>query len=757
MSSENEPKIKENIKKLFDLINLGNPNPSAINDTMLRGLVREFQEQYNFKYDEQKNNIIRNKAKKDIEDLISSGGAALLPAGANALLPESEKERLIQMAYDNMSKKDIPNVIKENITLTTNREFAKVVKRLSYALQEGYFDANRFLIWAIALSSKKTIKYDLLLISLILRFGKAEPNMYLLVPEYGNVHILVYVVLEMEKKLGVKTLLNIDNSVTHENIIEVLLLLTLWGSKSSSLAIYEEKIKFDNKGLPQYDSRFLKEASKRDKDIYKITVEEWLQSKKYRDYGDYRDPCKMLSTFNNFKNDNNNTMMKYGLLLDNIKYAFPNDSAMRIETDEKGKKIVKPSQQPDIFECIIYNSPEVAKNLTIINVVRSSESDVLRFCIDSIALELFENCLLRGFKMSYFTMNRLCLKFKENTSTTYKRVDSEVYLKMLLYCSKLGVRIDQYQFGIIKNCDSAYLGKNAGTKSPSEQIKVIYEQPLFQKVCSTGEKAPLPKSIILIADSLGALKKSGPEINPVINKRETCQTLFKIFNEDPERVKEDAMNRIKDRIRTTAYTLADFTSGPIPIECENIASNIDPLTYVDSALAFYRDEKNSKLYCFPSFMYEDLQASDYVNPITGRKISTEAKNMITSQLETFKKLNINPNKVMPVDTAADLLKENDKITNDNTKFAENTIINMFQARGVIEATLKIESPQKYNQILKIVGMCQGYLGDLPDKSHQFATFCKALYSYLKRNISDIPRIMDAILYKKTLPYQTKSL
>lgn len=756
MSSESAPKIKENIEELFKLINGGNPNPSAVGDSMLRGLVRDFQEQYDFKFAEQKDAIYKKISddKLKTQDIASISALGL----ANNLSIDQIKELEKRNIFSQLSQN---TVVQENILLSANREFAKVVKRFSFALQEGYLDANRFLIWAIALSSKKTIKFDLILISLILRFGKAEPNMYLLVPEYGNVHLLVYVVLEMEKKLGIRNMLTSDNSVTRDNIIEILLLLTLYGSKASSLAIYEEKVKFDSKGLPLYDSSFLKEASKRDKEVYKISVAEWLHSKKYdAPYGDFRDPCAVLSALDTKIGIDNSIMIKYGLLLDNLKYAFPFGNSTVLHTDPKGKKERKPPRQPSIFECVLYNAPTVAKNLYIINIVRNSESDVLRFCIDSLAIELFENCLMRGFKMSYFTVNRLCLEFKRVTdsdSNKYKRVDSEIYLRMLLYCAKLGVRIDKNQEAIISGVDGAYQSKNAGSKKPSEQLKIIYEKPLFQKVCSTGEKAPIPKSLILIADSLGALKTSGPDFNPTIDKKETCETLFKIFNEDSERVKEDAMNRIKDRIRTTAYTLADFTSGPLPIECENIASNIDPLTYVDAALTYYRDNTNNKLYCFPSFMYEDIKASGYVNPITGRRISPEAENMMNSQLTNFNKLGINPNKIMPVDAATDLLKEDDKITNDHTDFAMNTIINMFKSRGVPLQIINKMSADDYNKILKLVNMCQGYLKNLP-QSHQFATFCKALYSYLKRNKDDIPKILDAIILRKSVNYNpTKPL
>ena len=358
--------------------------------------------------------------------------------------------------------------------------------------------------------------------------------------------------------------------------------------------------------------------------------------------------------------------------------------------------------------------------------------------------------------MSYFTVNRLVLEYykvTKNDREVYQRIDSAIYLKMLLYCAKLGVRIDAYQLKVVEDRDNEYKIKNStgsGYTDPSKQIKEMYKQPLFIKACSTNDKTPLPKSLVLIAESLGVLSEEKKIGVSIIKKKETCEALYKIYNDETERVQQDAMNRIKDRIRTTAYTLADFTSNPSPIiECENSGiENKDPLEYTDAALTYYRDEKTSKLYCFPSNMYEDIKASGFMNPITGDPISVEATNNINYQLEIFEKLKINPNKIMTVETATEKLKEKDDIKNDNTDFAIRTIINMFQARGVPEAILKTLNDATYNKILKIVSMCQGYISDLPEKTHKFATFCKALYSYLKKNPTQVSDVLNAITVRK---------
>jgi hypothetical protein len=752
------PDVKQYFEELYKILNK-EPNKSTVSDDTLRGLVRNFQEQYNFKKEEEEKFVKDSFAKKKVDELLSRSGASLAttPEQKIALITAANKD----FSFDEL-KKDEAVAIRADIKLATDREFSKIVKRISYALSNNYLDSNRFLIWAIALSSKRTIKYDLLLISLILRYGKAERNMYLLVPEYGNVHLLVYTVLELEKKLNRTTSLlkYKDTSVDIPTINSILLLLTLLGSKTTSLAIYEEKIKFDEKGIPQYDSRILSEASKRDRRVYEVTVAQWLVSKKY---SNYIEPENELKYFNSAANDGDTTLMTYGLLTDKVDYAFPLGKQEIVNKNKDFGKITiskTPPPQPPLTEVIFYNATEVGKEINIVNYIRSSESDVLRYCIDSLALEVFDTCLKRGIKMSYFTVNRLCLAFKKATDPDInkaKKVDSIMYLGMLLKCANYGVRIDQYQLEIIKSRDGNYKGEKPGGNVPSKQIQDAYQKPLFEKACSTTEKAPMPKSLILIADSLGALKVDKADSSkPIINKKETCNELYKLSKDDPERIKEEAMIRIKDRIRTTAYTLSEFTSGIFTnIECENKPNNRDPLEYVDTALTYYKDDKN-KLYCFPSFTYEDIKASGFVNPITGELISVEARNRISNQLEMFKKLNINPNKVLPVEIAAEFLKNNETITNDNTKYAEETIINMFRSRGVPEPILKNLTTETFNKILKIVSMCQGYLPELEPK-HRFATFCKALYSFLKKNVEQVPYVLNAITVQQSVPLGPKPI
>ena len=755
-----EPEVKNSIDELFNNINVGDTS-KKLSDETLRGLVANFQQNYRYRLEEEEERIGKTilARRQDVIDKLTQSGAALNPATA----------AVINQYSSGVQNINFDAATKENITLGADKAFARVVKRISYALENGYIDANRFLIWAIALTSNKYILESLLLISLILRFGKAEPNMYLLVPEYGNVHLIVYAVLEMQKK---ETRFG-DTKVTRDNIEQMLLLLTLSNSKTTNLAIYEEKVKFNDKGLPEYDSRILTEASKRSKAAYQQTVAEWLMAK---GYSSHLDPCETLSIYNSRTSDPRTPFektMMFGLLTDNIDYAFPfgTETQETLLRDPKGnfipdpvtgkyKTVFSPPLQPGIYDCVKFNAVKVSKYLNIVNIVRSSESDVLRFCIDSCALELFENCLLRGFKMSYFTVNRLVLEYKRVTVSDlkfYKRVDSEIYLKMLLYCASLGVRIDSYQLKIIQDKDGDYSGKHPGlSKKPSEQIREMYEQPLFKKVCSTGLKAPMPKSLILIAESLGVIQSEQVSGKIVVNKKDTCEALYKLYNDGPEdsiegkvnRIKEDAVNRIKDRIRSTAYTLAEFTSGILPIECENTTpGNIDPLEYTDAALTYYKDSKQ-KLYCFPSFMYEDIESNKFKNPYTDEELTLEAQNTIRSQLQVFKQLGVNPNKIIPIGTAAEMLMEKDKINNDNSNFAEQTIINMFQARGIPELTIKKQDVETYNKILRIVGMCQGYLNDLPSKEHQFVTFCKALYSYLKKNPQNVSAVLQTITQKK---------
>jgi hypothetical protein len=739
-----DPSVNQTLKKIFGAINTGGNAKDSITDLDIRNLVLEFRTYQGFQYQDIRSQIekkIRNVSGEEQTVLKNLAVVNGQPAIPSALIPGKPLE---------LSKDQ-----NENINLAVDREFSVLIKKLSYALENKIIDANKLLIWAIALCSDKTQEYDIMLMSLALRFGEAEPNMYLLVPEYGNTHLVVYAVLEMEKRL-MKTSVAKDY-ISRDTIEKVLLLLGLMGSKTSSLAIYEEQLKFDSKGIPEYDSKILRIASQKNKEAYKTTVAQWLVSKQYPHF---LNPCEDLERMAGLRSDPARYKIKYGLLTDDVKYAFPEGTGI-IKQEVKDKYGVKRYKeaapvQPSFFDCVKYNAVRVEKNLTLVNVVRNSESDVLRYCLDTLALELFENCLMRGFKMSYFTMNRLCILYTKRTSKDrYDRVSSEVYLRMLLYAAGTGVRIDEYQFDYIKTKDEDYKNKNTGSTAPSKQIETMYEKPLWEKACSTSEKAPLPKSLILIATSLGVLSEDGTIANPKINKKETCMALAALASEDPSKIQTDAIDRQRERIRATAYTLAEFTSGPFSVDCENNGPmNTDPLEYNDAALAYYKDDKD-KLYCFPSTMFEDLTQSRK-NPFANDKpLPADILNKMKTQLDVFTKLGINPNKILPAGTAAEQLQEKDVINNDHTDFSINTIVNMFKTQGVPKSTLQALNTEQFNAILSKMYMNQDYLKDLPS-NYQFATFCKAMYSYIKKNETQIPAILRAILIP-TAPAVAKTL
>lgn len=739
-----DPSINQTLKKIFGLINTGGNAKDSITDLDIRNLVLEFKGYYRFQYQD-----IRGQIEKKIRNISSDPQTVL-----NTLQVVNGQSAVPSALIPGKSLIDDKN---NNIQVAVNREFSVLIKKLSYALKEKIIDANKLLIWTIALCSYETQEYDIMLMSLALRFGEAEPNMYLLVPEYGNTHLVVYAVLEMEKRL-MKTSVAKDY-INRDTIEKVLLLLGLMGSKTSSLAIYEEQLKFDSKGIPEYDSKILRIASQKNKEAYKTTVAQWLVSKQYPHF---LNPCEDLERMSQTQREMQPTQYKirYGLFTDDIKYAFPEGTGIikQESVDKYGVKRYKEAApvQPSFFDCVKYNAVKVEKNLTLVNVVRNSESDVLRYCLDTLALELFENCLMRGFKMSYFTMNRLCVLYTKRISKDkYDRVASEVYLKMLLCATGTGVRMDDYQFEFIKSKDSDYKNKNTTAEFPSKQISSMYEKPLWEKACSTSEKAPLPKSLILIATSLGVLSEDGSIANPKINKKETCMALAALASEDPSKIQTDAIDRQRERIRATAYTLAEFTSGPFSVDCENNGPmNTDPLEYNDAALAYYKDDKD-KLYCFPSTMFEDLTQSRK-NPFANDKpLPADILNKMKTQLDVFTKLGINPNKILPAGTAAEKLQEKDKIDNDHTEFAINTIVNMFKTQGVPKATLESLNTEQFNKILSKMYMNQDYLKDLPS-TYQFATFCKAMYSYIKKNETQIPAILRAILIPSA-PTVTKTL
>jgi hypothetical protein len=387
--------------------------------------------------------------------------------------------------------------------------------------------------------------------------------------------------------------------------------------------------------------------------------------------------------------------------------------------------------------------------------------------IECIALEAFVELIQRGTKISYFTMNRLILKYKDYTvpKDKFNRVYSEVYLAMIKSALSLGVPMDRYQLEFIQAIDSS----DSKDKKVAPEIEKIYRKPLYEKACKTSKKAKLPKSVKLLAASIGIGidttniyrdEKTGQVILTEPSKEEICTGLYSAMEQDSETFKKNAEERLKKRIQFTTPLMGDYTNNRVStVDCydpDGLFGN--PLSYNDATVVYYRDDQQN-LFCFPANTFKDLRKSGK-NPITNQQLPLDVQVKIEKTMELFKIMGIDSDNIIPVGDAFKRLKEPDSFSNTRTKYAEETIKLMFLSRGLKSEYLERLPATVYNNMLSVqeVNMAQDYLEKLDKPSFIFATFCKALYSVLKQDevIPKIPHILNEMI-KKLGGGQTKTV
>lgn len=731
----------------------------------------------------------KNTAVKDLKDAINTGNSSRITDKTYSGLIETLlgiKNECVTGVIKEAREKGDSSKLSSKISETSLKKgklieyiddcTIRTLKFIVYALQNDYLDANRFLVWMISLldaskvrgekSDKEYKEMFLLLLAFALRYG-ADPNMYILQPEYGKVHLIVFTLLQFNRKK-----LFPYGDVQHDFTKQILLLMCLLGSKVSFKATYpDDKLTF--KDSVKANIKIVEEARKKvNPEAENATVRDFLNGVGYKRIGDdfiktsqdqYSEPYEDPKYILNQQRDpagitKNDFMINFGYLIDDPEYSL---------LDVKGATIVN-------FDKILkYNAIKTLQMAKIDDdeneIKFRHESLRILQTIECIALEAFVELVQRGTKISYFTMNRLLLKYKDYTDNKdkYNRVYSEVYLAMIKSALSLGVPMDRYQLDFIKNFNSS--SSDDKQKQVAPEIEAIYRKPLYEKACKTSKKAKLPKSVKLLAASIGIGidttniyrdEKTGQVILTEPSKEEICTGLYSAMEQDSETFKKNAEERLKKRIQFTTPRMGDYTNSRVStVDCydpDGLFGN--PLSYNDATVVYYRDDQQN-LFCFPANTFKDLRKSGK-NPITNQQLPLDVQVKIEKTMELFKIMGIDSDNIIPVGDAFNRLKEPDSFSNSRTKYAEETIKLMFLSRGLKSEYLQRLPAVAYNNMLSVneVNMAQDYLEKLGSQSFIFATFCKALYSVLKQDeiIPKIPHILNEMI-KKLGGVQTKTV
>lgn len=628
-------------------------------------------------------------------------------------------------------------------------------KVLFYALQNEYLDSNRFLLAVISsiekTSNRNIQDFYLLLLSFAFRTG-ANPNLYVIEPMYGKIHLLIHTLVIL-KKQQISTFFS--EPISQDFVKQILLLMILFGSNVSRKAILADYKDITKEDETKFNRKFVKASTEREKeDWITWTVADVI-------YGQVNFPVT-IDTINESLQDARRLLerqidpsgvdkydfvKKFGLLLDDPHFAI--------------HILGNVAYQPSLPTALEYNAFTVISFMDIPDIHSKSESASLLICIDSLGTEAFVNLLMRGrHKISYFTMNRLLINYRNCTmkNDKYNRVYSESYLSMIKSALALGASFDNFQLNFIETFTPKEGQNNA---SVAAELKKIYEEKLWKKSCRGSEASPIPKKLKILAISLGLMDdpslayidSKDLTIKPVeTTKKNICLAFYNMSNEYTTRddYTTKAQNLLRKQIQASTTTMKDITLNSIQSDtnCINASENLQPLDYTNYTLTYYRDDDTKKLYCFTPNMYEDILYTSK-NPYTEEKLPNRIVEKIDYSISIWKREGIEPENILSTKDAYKKAFENDIISNEKTDYIKRTIELIFSTRGIPGDKLKNQKTETYNGILAVVDRNEKILQELDqDKSLQYATFCRAFYAGIKeRGFEKIPVIMNTIIGK----------
>jgi hypothetical protein len=598
--------------------------------------------------------------------------------------------KIIKQNYDvDLSDKNIVDIITYYKMLDGFIEKARFTRTMMESMNNQIIDPDRFLIASIM---QYTTPDDMVLIALALRYG-AESK-YVTYKNVGNVHIMVFTVMELMGK----------NNVSNFEIETILCIMSLLNVSPAARAFT----------MPNNND---------------ITTAEWLEQ---NGFFNFLDPMQFL---NMITDKDFNIRISIGTMCDIPEVAFPvgyDETIITEYFDDSGfltseKKVTVP--QPALPELILNNSFNCADKASIQATFSTGELGEIKMCIDTGALEIFEILIDRGFNFSYFSVNRLLaalagtIKQDKTGIVSNDKIFSLIYMNMMKYIISRGVNIDKYQFSMLNNFSTVY----------SKEIEELYSAPLWQKSCAGSDKVPLPAVVNALAAELN--------IDAEKDKPEICSELRNLASLDFSKLSDMEFERQREKLKLSLPLKERLEKKP-KVSCKN-AAEIDPLRYTDNTLAFYTD-KNNNNWCFTASDFEELVRNP-VNPITNEELPPKIVHHIMSKLTMFKNTGINPSLLKPYGQALKDLYKKDTITNIKTSEVVNTIINLGTTRGILETRFRSIPYTKMIYILDYIKMSQDYLQVLPN-DFQFVVFCKILLLYFKKNPETLDDILEIIKY-----------
>lgn len=626
---------------------------------------------------------------------------------------------------DKLDRRQLGDIVRTTNSYTTWSERAKATLYISEALKKDKIQADDLLVASIP---EVRAVSDIILVSLAFRAG-ANRNLYVMTPEIGSAHVMVYAVTSMKaKETDIKA------------IILILYVLMIMGSQSVSNAFDQSRL--DQSGLQVGDDvqdRALLDCvvktlgsgavsvtsvmgpGPRASSPRPMSVQDWLTSQ----------GLETPTNLDRLRAESPQMVATIGTICDIPELAYariadvepgpprgdlasprdltPLQTAQRLS----GSGVIIPSLK---VACAA-RATKILQEYTINSGLRVSHVDHgmyvgLTETIELYNLEAMVRFLELGQTATYFTINLLVLNLRKAGLDSDLTLIS-LYQAMLMECVSRGAELDVEQMAVISM-----------TSSPIAQaILQIHSQPMWLKACAVPS-GPVTDGLKSLGFNLG--------LDYTVSKPELCAQLRRFAEADPVALKESAVLRQKIRVGTGVSTISEFVGGTVPsVQCENkTALQRDPFAYNDATMMFYRDH-DDLVWCFTSDTFESLIA----NPVNPHKPTADPlpKTFIDElkvRLDLMRRLGIPVSTPVSTAEAIDSLAKRDEVSTRDSDFIVTTIEQSGRLAGIELGTIRRLSREQMHQILAMINMDQPMMEMMTDR-HRLITFSRAAYTVIK--------------------------
>lgn len=336
--------------------------------------------------------------------------------------------------------------------------------------------------------------------------------------------------------------------------------------------------------------------------------------------------------------------------------------------------------------------------------------------------DLFSLMVKKSSSVKYPSINQLIAmykKYKDDRLFIYKNA-----YHMILDAVNVGVEIDLYQYDLFSS---------SADFDELEAVKKAYEQPRWKKLCSIAtdsDDGPVRQELKQIAFELN--------LDVGMTEEQMCNKFKQISLINREDYFKAAVERQQDRMEAELSTNVDYLGtflgkGSQKPRCNPKTMVLkNPYAFCDARMAFYRDPKDSEVWCFTSDTFTQL-INTKINPYNGERLPDKFVETLRAQVTILREMGLFDFDHSIQDTMKEYFDRGNKPNNKKTDFAYNTATRCIGLFGVSESRLaSLKTITLEDTILRdICGVRLNYFNILTPK-HQLITAMRIVYSISKQ-------------------------